>query len=137
MADQGKTADIGYGVTLSYDSQTYYVLSVDNAFNLSCDDIENAHSGITDKWKEFFAGLKDAGEVGITINHNPDHVPTVGGTNKTLTLNFPVPSGKTTGATFACSAYVKTYSGGTPVGDKKTAQVTWKLSGKPTWTPSA
>lgn len=106
--------------------------------SLSRDTVETTHQQSTEKWKEFIAGLKDAGEVSFDISYLPTHAThdnTTGllkdfddGTLRNFELVFP-DSGATT---WSFSALVTGYEPTAPKEDKLTAAITLKVSGKPT-----
>jgi hypothetical protein len=136
MADRGDYADIGWGITLTWDGDTWRVLSVDGVGE-EADSIEKTHSGSTDARKEFFAGLVDAGEVSVEVNFDPDNALVVDRTTRELVVTFPPKTGQSTGAKWTCDAFVMSAPSAGEVADRMTQSATWKLTGVPTWTPGS
>lgn len=135
MATRGTYADIGWGFTVTWNSDTLYGMSVEFG-GFETDIVEKTHSGSTEAWKEFIAGLKDAGDITLELNHDPDFVP-VQGSSGTLVVTFPVPSGMSTGATCTVTAILQTFSPSVPNDDKMTTSITWKITGKPVFAAAA
>ena len=105
--------------------------------SISRDTIDATHSESPDKWREFIAGLKDGGEVSAELNF----VPGSAGTTLLLgQLDNDAPSVCKITLPMFTPAYVWTFDafltgfdpGDAPVGDKMTATVTFKITGKPT-----
>ncbi|MFI8830548.1 phage tail tube protein [Streptomyces afghaniensis] len=106
--------------------------------NLSGPEIERetydvtAHDSV-DGWREFIGGLKDAGEVSVEVNYDPrvhddliadfeDTAP------RSYKMVFPDQAG---GGNWAFKAILKGFSQEAPVDDKLSAELTFKVSGKP------
>jgi len=94
-----------------------------------------AHDG--DGWKEFIGGLKDGGEVSLTVNYDPskhddlvadfeDDVP------RDYKLVFPGGIGE-----WALKLILTGFSQEAPVDGKLSAELKFKVSGKPVITPGA
>lgn len=137
-------AKIGYGVLLKIEDDnspqsmvTIAEITSINGFEISRDWVDATHSQSTEKWREFIAGLKDAGEFTAEINFVP------GSTSIALLLaqfNKDTPS--------ACEIYIPTatpykwafeaglsgFGFDAPVDDKMTASMTFKITGKPVLT---
>ena len=133
--EAGEYADIGHGTTFTWDgsgsTKEYAVLSVGGP-KLSADAVEKTNSNSTGLWREFMAGLKDAGEASMEINFDPDKPITVG-TEGSLVIKFPKKTGNTNGATFTCNAVCTGFEVTDPIDDRMTANVSFKLTGAPTW----
>lgn len=109
-----------------------------SAPSLALDTIDVTNHSSTAAWREFVAGLLDAGEVTFDINYIPTaatHNATNGlirdlknRTKRNFKLVFP-DSGSTT---WDFSAYVTGFEPDAPVDDKLAASVTLKLTGQPT-----
>lgn len=93
-----------------------------------------------DGYREYIGGLKDAGEVAITGNHDGDDVgqqalPAAlgAGTVDDYTITFP------DGEKWAFKALVTDYQMGAAASDNNpiTFSATLKITGKPTFTPAA
>lgn len=134
----GANAEIGHSIEVQWVcttptvDQTFKVLSVDGP-DLSADAVEKTHSGSTNRWREFIAGLKDAGEVSLEINFDANE-PVAVGNEGTLTITFPLFNAQTTPAAFSSAAVSTGFTVSEPIEDRMTATVKFKLSGEPTWT---
>lgn len=106
---------------------------------LAADTIEMTSHDSTSGYREFIGGLKDPGEVKLSINYLPagaTHKNTAGGllydyeagTATAYALVFP--DAATTVWTF--NGIVTGFETGAPIDDKLSADVTIKLAGKPT-----
>lgn len=107
--------------------------------SLSMDPVEYTHGSSPDKFREFAAGLRDAGELSVELNLAPASTVQAGfisdfinGTIATYTLQWVSNAGAVL-ATFSFSAMVTAYEPGTPHDDKVSLNVTWKITGKPTF----
>lgn len=104
-------------------------------------DIDVTSHDSPDNYQEWLAGLKDGGEVSMDINWDPaettqqvlisDFNLTGSAANRDYRIEFP------DGATWAFAGYVKGFEPTAPHDDKLTASVTFKVNGKPTFTPAA
>lgn len=112
--------------------------------NLSGPEIERETYDVTahdsdDGWREFIGGLKDGGEVSVEINYDPDtHDVLVADFEDVNPRNykmvFPTQAG---GGNWAFKAILTGFSQEAPVDNKLSAELTFKVSGKPTITPGA
>lgn len=112
------------------------VLSI-NGPSYSMDVIDVTHLQSTGSFREFIAGLRDAGEVSFDVNFDPDATTHASlrtdyeaGTKKNYKLVLPDP----TPTTFAFAAFITGYVPSYPLGDKMAASLTLKITGKPTIT---
>ena len=130
--------DFGFGTALKLGAvEVAQVTDISGpGYSLETVDV-TAHDGAT-YYREYVAGLIDAGEVSMELNFDPNgttHKNAVGGVLYTMeqrtlaswTLVFP----DTTDVDF--SAFVTKFEPGAPYDDKLTASATLKISGKPTW----
>ncbi|QDU62171.1 hypothetical protein Pan216_30380 [Planctomycetes bacterium Pan216] len=131
MADIGLEAEIGHGITITYDENTYNVLSVSGP-DQQADSVETTHSTSANRWRTFKPGLKDGGEITCEVNLKLGEQPSVGDANKTLTVNFPAFEGESAGGSISTDAHVTGFSPEEPIDDRMTATITWKCSGEPT-----
>lgn len=106
---------------------------------MSSDPIELTSHDSTSGWREFVGGLKDGGELKLKINYLPANTTQKfaaggllydldAGTTQSYALVFP--DAATTTWTFNC--IVTGFEVGAPIDDKLSADVSFKLSGKPT-----
>lgn len=130
------SADIGHGSQFSiYNGSTYdavaQVTSITPA-GWTQDAIDATNMDSTDGYREFIAGLKDAGEVQISIDYVPSASDQIlaafaSATQKTYKITHP------NNVTLTFTAIVTSYQPEVPLDDKMTATATFKISGKPTW----
>jgi predicted secreted protein len=123
----------GYGTTVSGASTgALGDLTGVNIAGMDVTDLDVSTMASPDRWKEFIAGMKNAGEVTLTLLYemgNFDAVQTAfGGPNEAWTVTFP------DGSTFVCSGYIKHLGADSKMDDKITQAVTIKLSGEPVFT---
>ncbi len=106
--------------------------------SLSMDTVDVTHMESTGTYREFLPGLKDGGEVSVTVNFLPgDSTQNVAAGilkdyDDRVLRNFQIvfPDSGTTTWTFA--AYVTAFEPETPLEDKMTASIIMKVSGQPT-----
>lgn len=106
--------------------------------NLSQETIDVTSHSSTERWREFIAGLLDAGEVSFDINFIPTentHKLSTGilgdmvaGTKRNFELVFP-DGGSTT---WSFAAIITAFEPSEAIDDKLAASISLKLSGKPT-----
>jgi hypothetical protein len=130
----------GYGTTIGYATTSggsytslAEVVSIDFP-EFSVDDIETTHMLSTNKWKTFQAGLKDGGELGVTIHWDKTVMTTVMGTLLAADYFWKVTFNDiTTGSTMIVPGYIKGVGAETPLDDIVTVALTIKVSGEPTY----
>lgn len=113
-----------------------------NVTNVSGPEMERETYDVTahdsaDGWREFIGGLKDGGEVSLELNYDPSkHDVLVQDfddvTPRTYRIVFPQSLG-----TWEIKALLTGFSQEAPVDDKLSAELTFKVSGKPTITSGA
>ena len=124
----------GVGTTLTFSTYTAEIRSLDG-FSISQDSVEKTNLASTGGWREFCPGLKDAGEVTIEVNFDPNtDVPH--SIEDTLTITWPLFEGDSVPASWACEAHLSSYEPSATLEDTLSASVTFKLSGEPTFTDS-
>ncbi len=129
-------ANIGHGTTLSGATTGTIAQIVSMKLpDQKADDIDITTMESVGKWREFMAGLKDAGALTLQLLYEKANYNIVlgalGGAAEVWTITFP------DGSSFACSGYINANGGDDPLDDKITQSVTFKLSGEPTFTPAA
>jgi len=88
-----------------------------------------------DGWREFIGGLKDGGEVSIEVNYDPRvHDVLVSDFDDAAPRNYKLVFPGTLGE-WALSLLLTGFSQEAPIDDKLAAEMTFKVSGKPTITP--
>lgn len=92
-----------------------------------------AHDSVSG-WREFVGGLKDGGEVSIQVNYDPRiHDTLVADFEDTVPRDYKMTFPGTLGE-WAFKAILTGFSQEAPVDDKLSAELTFKVSGKPTIT---
>lgn len=102
---------------------------------LSRDTVDATHELSPEAWREFIAGLKDGGEVSFDMNFVPDSVEAASlmaeldaqgrSAVKNRKVIFP------DGSYFTFAAILTGYEPDSPLDDKMSAAVTFKVTGKP------
>jgi len=88
-----------------------------------------------DGWREFVGGLKDGGEVTLEVNYDPTkHDDLIADFEDTDPRDYKLvaPGGR---GTWEFKAFLTGFSAEAPVDDKMSAELTLKVTGKPTITP--
>ena len=130
----------GYGTTVDFNSVSMELVSVGGP-SIEQGQIDITHMGSTNRWRQFMDALRDAGEVTLTVHHDPqlDYQANLvkAGVNK-LTITEPIfASGNSSNGTFECDAFVTGYEPTRELEDRTTAEITFKLTGEPTITTEA
>lgn len=109
--------------------------------NMTATAIDISAHDSTSKFREFIAGMKDAGEVTFEVNwdqSNTTHKTNVlqgtaaaglGAAEQTIEITFA----GTAVHTFSCEGIITAWSLGLPLDDKQLASITIKFSGVPTF----
>jgi predicted secreted protein len=103
--------------------------------DVSAETIDVSSHDSADQWREFVAGMKDAGELSMEVNYDPALHGTIfaelGGDAKGHRITLPDAGG----ATVEFDAIVTGFSGSAPFDDKLAATITIKVTGPVTITP--
>lgn len=95
------------------------------------DAIEATHMESPDRFREYIAGLMDAGEVSIEINYVPSAsdvvIAALAAGKGTFKITHP------NSVTLTFDAIVTNYEPQLPLDDKMTAAATFKVTSKPVW----
>jgi len=129
-------ADIGYNSTFGIYNGVSYV-NVGEVFAITPpgyarDAIETTHMTSANRYREFIAGLLDAGEASIEYNYTPaaaEVVYTAMQSNSLGSFRITHPNG----VTLTFSAVVTAWTPGIPMDDRMTGTATFKISGRPVW----
>ena len=108
--------------------------------SMTKDQVEATHTQSVDSFREFIPGLKDGGEASITVNFLPNNATqnnTSGGLlndfiNLTAAGNFRIAFPGSPTATWTFAATVISYEVATPLDDRMTAVIGFKVAGAPT-----
>ncbi len=117
------TTDIGFGTLISFASFSGELTEVGGP-SLSRDTVDTTHMLSPDEWREFIAGLKDGGEVTLTVHFDPAEIPPIESAKGTVTITWP------DGTPWSFDGIVTAYEPAAPVDDKMVASITIKVSGK-------
>lgn len=131
---QGTLLQIGDGATSEAFTTIAEVMDLKGP-NVSLDPIDVTNHDSTDGWKEFIGGLLDGGEATFSINYQPiasTHDQLNTDLQARVLRNFLLVFTDASSTTWAFSALVTALGPSTPVDKQLTADVTLKISGKPT-----
>jgi len=94
-------------------------------------DLDGTTMDSTNRWKEYFAGLKEPGELSLELLYEDDNFEAIqaalGGENEVWTVALP------DGASFSSDGYLKANGFASPHDERILQSVTLKLSGEPTF----
>jgi len=127
-----------YGTSITF--QTGYLAYITSVAGSGRhrDPLETTNMASTNGWDTFIPSkILSAGELKVGLIYDPDKTVPVDQAAETITLTFPIPTGKTSAATFACSGFLTDFDFTGEVKGLYTANVTLKFSGQPTYTASA
>lgn len=134
-------AQIGYGIVIkrrvSTGPDVYQTMGQQtevSVYGIAVDSVDATHEESDGKWREFIPGLKDGGEASATLHYIPGgateaEVYASLGTTEHLRAVHP------SGAHIDYRAFITGAEPDTPIDDKMTFALTWKLTGAPV--PSA
>ena len=138
-------ADFGFGVKLQRGDAASPEVFTDIAElinlsppSLSLDTVESTHTSSTNKYREFIAGLLDAGEVSIEVNFLPANATQneAAGILKDMKdrtkRNFKIVFPDSGATIWSFAAFVTAFNPSAPIDDRMTASITLKLTGDPT-----
>lgn len=130
-------ADVGTGSTLTFGTTSYttQILSVSYS-GAEVAVVDTSHFGTTGHRDYIFGDLKEGGELSVSINYGPDE-PVPLGTQETVTLTFPIPTGGSSGATMVFSGGIRSSGFDVPLEDKMTGTFVVKVMGDITFTDHA
>lgn len=84
-------------------------------------------------YMEYIGGLKNGGEVSITVNYDPSaHDELVADMDDPDPINYRITWPTAVGGSWEFSAVMTGFSPAAPVDDKLSAEITFQVSGKPT-----
>jgi predicted secreted protein len=132
-------AQIGYGTLFERDSGGAVFVAIAEVVSvtppqLSKDTPDATHMSSPDGYREFIAGLRDAGEASLELNYLPTEA-----TQVTLRTDFDSDVAGNYRMTFpdassiAFTGFVTALSPAVPLDDKMALSVTIKVTGKPTF----
>ncbi len=140
------TASIGYGTLFKtgdgMSPEVFTTLSEVIGItppSMSRDSVDVTHEQSPSAWREFIAGLKDAGEISLEMNFDPKNA---GASSLMAELALSGPSAVKNrqivfpdGSMFTFAAFLTKYDPDAPLAKSMSAKVTFKITGAPTLTP--
>ena len=115
---------VATNVTATIGSFAMYLDNV-NVGGASADMVDVTHQGSTADWREKLSGLKDGGQITLTVHYDPDdaNVPVLGQAAATLTVDW--------GGTlkWSASVLVQNVSIVANLGEKIVADFTFEITG--------
>ena len=127
-------ADVGTGTTIVFATSGFSA----EIISVSLSDISRAEVDVThmsSTVKSFMPGdLVNWGSVEMEILFDPDTIPPIDQAAESVTVTFPIPSGKSAGATAVGSAFLTKASGTIPLEDAMKMTCTLKWAGAVTFT---
>lgn len=130
------TVDVGTGLTITFGTTSYAAeITGANFDGANVPVIDTSHMGTTGARTKRFGDLIDEGQVRVQIHFNPNAQPPMG-TEETVTITFPIPSGDTNGATAAGTGGITERGMEVPLEDKMVGEYTITWTDDVTWTDS-
>lgn len=142
MATHSYQAQLLQGATNAGTSYTNYtsvgeVLSISGP-DINVTDVETTHLASTNAAKEFIPGFTDGGTISAPVNFVKANMNTIYGfyrTMKGIMVMFNDSTSSTSaGSHWTFVGYWNRIGNEVPADDRITADMTWKVSGKPTFT---
>lgn len=129
-------AQLGYGIVIkrrvSTGPDVYQTLGQQtevSIYGIAVDSVDASHEQSPDKWREFIPGLKDGGEVSATLHYIPGgatEAEVLGLLGSVEHLRAVHPSG----AHIDYRAFITGAEPDTPIDDRMTLALTWKVTGE-------
>jgi len=118
---------VATGLTVTFSGFTGEVVDIDYS-GATCETIDVTHQQSSSYFREYLAGLRDGGEVTLTVNFNPtQNNLSILGNSGTLTISRPGWA-----KSLNCSAICTGVGGiSASLGQKATTKVSFKLTGIP------
>lgn len=103
-------ADTGCGATITFGTSTFTHNAIEiGGFTQERESVDIAHLGTT-TYRDVMPGcLVTPGEFTVQFQYDPDVQPPITAAPETITLTYPIPSGKSAGATVAGTGFVKSW----------------------------
>ena len=126
-------ADVGTGTTITFGTSGFNaaLISIDGP-SRSREAVPTSHLSTSGYHTSMPADLVAGGEINCTFQHDPDKSPPITGAIETITITWPIPSGLSSGATWASSGYLTGYTPGAAVDELMEGSATIMLTGSPT-----
>lgn len=130
-------ADTGFGTTITFQSGWFASVTSAQWGGIKRESIDTTHMASTSGWATFMpSDIKDAGELTVEMLFDADttFITPIGAAAESVTFTFPIETGHSTAATWACSGFLTSFEIGVPMDDKMTSTAKIKFSGVPTLT---
>lgn len=99
------------------------------------DSVETTKHNTTDRYRTFIPGLRDGGTVEVQVQYDPaaaGHADLLADLNDDVLHNYKVTFPTDIGEEWTFSGFITDMSEESPIDDRITRSVTFKVSGKPT-----
>lgn len=106
-----------------------------SVLDISVDTIESTVHGSAGQWRTYITGMKDAGELKMSINYDPAVHGTILSAIGTDGISHEITLPDAGAAVVTFKGIITGFSVGAPMDDKLSGEVTIKVSGAPTVTP--
>ena len=92
--------DVGIGTTIAFATSAFTanITNVDSG-DITRNVVDKTHLGTTGSREKMPGDLVDEGDVTFQFQFDPDAQPPIAAAAETITITFPIPAGKSTGAT--------------------------------------
>lgn len=151
-------ADIGHGATITFaESEFVATLRSISGPTMTLESVDSSHMGgvtvgaIDYAIREFVPGMLDPGELTCEVVFDPEVLINTGkkpfsvrymvggwddsgGVTEVVTITWPPPYDKTTGAKWESAGFITSFSPEAPMEDLMTATLTIRLTASPTFT---
>lgn len=106
---------------------------------VTVEDIDTSHAGTSGDNKTYIpADLVEGGTYDFEVMYDPDDdIDALVGVSQTITITYPLPSGKMSAATCAFTGYINSWSEELPIDDKMTCSISIKVASDPTMTAAS
>lgn len=128
-----------YGTTITFHTSYFSgKIKTSNLDGYNREKLDTTHMTSTNGWATYIPSkIQEPGQIKVNILYDPDTAPPIDQAAEAITFTFPVPTGKTVGASMASSGFLTEFSFTGEVRGLYMADATLVLSGEPTWTASS
>lgn len=125
--------DIGTGTSITFGTSGFAakLIGVPTLASMSRPSIETSTMATTTAHTFMPGDLVDNGEIELEFEFDPSLTPPINAARETVTITFPIntAAGRTTAASWACSAFMTNYQPGVQMEERMRATATLKISG--------
>lgn len=134
----GATFGIGNGATPTEAFTTVAEVTSISMPSLSRDTVDVTDMASTERYRQFIAGLRDGGEVELELALTAaGYTALLAKYNQNAANNYKITLPDSPASSLVFSGLLTDLPGELPLDDKSSLSVTFKVSGKPTWTPGS